>query len=409
MHNQRNPTRDATANISVCVGRALRGGWRFVTHQVRWLAGACVVFICFFFVPATSADETPKRIIEDVSFETIETGLEIMSCCLSSPTDDAGVWLTDDLLLLNVLRDVPNANRNRLEQVVVFNLTTRSTTQLVAEGRFNCWDEETEVAAIGPGYENQKLIRSQYKYVRLTKEGKISELSEQPPFEPAMCILPNKEERFTGIPGFKSGAGAFFRDKDGYISYLPLDGSKPKPTDYAVWARPNKPPMKLPILREEIDGGRARYLAFSGQYLLNHWDSQSSARTNRVMNPMYWGDRPYDLTPYRLLSLDGTITEIPYPKILWDYGVKTFDTLLPTKAGIMIEALGRPRQENGLLLLQGEKLLRFWGKKRLFVTTEGMSGTVLSPDGCKIAFYRYADWKVDTHKYITIINLCKRV
>jgi hypothetical protein len=182
-------------------------------------------------------------------------------------------------------------------------------------------------------------------------------------------------------------------------------------TDPAVWLRPGRPPLTLPVMRTEIDGGKARFLAFRGQYLLNRFDSQGDSRTDRRLAGRHiWGNRPYDLTPYRLLSRDGGIEEIPYPYVIREYGIKGFHELIPTKAGIVIEATDPGKGRTGLFLLNGDRLQRFWpppARLEFLRTKEQVGGLILSPDGCKIAFRRYANWLPDTRKPVTIINLCK--
>ena len=103
------------------------------------------------------------------------------------------------------------------------------------------------------------------------------------------------------------------------------------------------------------------------------------------------------------MALDGSIEEIPYPKIIFEYGLKRFAYFLPTSAGAIIST-------NNLYLLQGEKLTRIWPRPGLFgrITPEIIVGLVLSPDGCKLAFRHYADSKYTTPKSVSIINLCEK-
>ena len=170
--------------------------------------------------------------------------------------------------------------------------------------------------------------------------------------------------------------------------------------------RPGKAPLDINVRVDEIHGASGNignYLAYAQKYLLNTWDSQGDSDTDRRLGGVGW-NRPYDLTPYRLMALDGSIEEIPHPKIIFEYGLKRFAYFLPTPAGVIISS-------NNLFLLQGERLTRIWPRPGLFgrITPEIIDGLVLSPDGCKIAFRHYANSKYTTPKSVTIINLCEKV
>jgi len=214
------------------------------------------------------------------------------------------------------------------------------------------------------------------------------------------CYPVNFHKETGGLPVYLS-------EKHGYLQRAPTE--KPDPTfDHSVNAvlhRPGQPPMEIAAPARETDGGILPYLAFIDRYQLNSLDSRGSARTEkRLSSAKSWGNRPYDLSPYRFLAPDGRVDEIPFPYILSEFGVRSFYKLLPTKAGILIVATGG---ERGLLLLNGERLTRGWGKPSFFGSGEGVSGFELSPDGCKISFLRYADWKLKTRKHISIIDLCQ--
>ncbi len=150
---------------------------------------------------------------------------------------------------------------------------------------------------------------------------------------------------------------------------------------------------------DEIGGGRVLYLPFLKKYFLHWLDSQGNSGTDEWLNSRW--DRPYELAPYRLMSLDGTIEVIPYPRILFEYGIKGFAWIFPSKVGLVIQ---RGRE---ILLLQGDQLYRVWSGDHRFLPNEGIAGSAISPDGCKVAFMRFTDNRVVTPKPISIINLCE--
>lgn len=342
--------------------------------------------------------QTPVRTIEEKTFEVFDTGLEPMSCCTMSPaTHEVGYWLSDNLLVVNALREESDANRRQAERLMLVDASTRQITTLVSEGRLQCWNRDLQVASISPGYKSDS-----YHYMQLNSGGRLSELSTVPQFDKGSCWTQEFVKK-------SHGNAKYLSEMDGYIQrYYPGKKSLENAASNATLISPGKPPKILPVRVDEIEGGKAKYLAFMDKYLLNRLDSQGSSSTERRLAGLAWGDRPYDLTPYRLLARDGSIEEIPYPKILFEYGVRYFYELLPTRAGILIDAATNGKGEHGLFLLKGERLIRFWGRPVLFSSgREGVSGTTLSPDGCKIAFRRFADWKRNTRKHITIINLCK--
>lgn len=359
------------------------------------------------FTPELRGAEPPARPIEDIAFEVLETGFQARSCCSMSPSISViGGWLSDELLEFTALQDVPDANRKQLTRSVLFNVRTREARILLPEGGVQCWNPEQQIAGV-----KRHVTDEHPRLVRLDTEGNLGELTEPSNLDEFFCWPKDLGERLSGMPGYKSD-GLHLRDSDGYIPYN-APGAKISMfyTEPAVWLRPGKSPLILPIMRTEIDAGRAQFLAFRGQYLLNHFDSQGSSSTDRrLAGRQIWGNRPYDLTPYRLLSRDGSIEEIPYPYVIREYGIKGFHELIPTKVGIIIEATDPGKGHTGLFLLNGERLQRFWPRPEQFEflrTKEQVGGLTLSPDGCKIAFRRYANWQLDTKKTVTIINLCK--
>lgn len=363
-----------------------------------WFGLLLVLTVLLMVSPASA--EWKKRQVEDVAFEVIETGYEPMSCCdLGPKVNVVGNWLSDDVIAFNALREVSDANNKQLQRAIVFDVRTRKSRVIVEEGSIQCWNPERQIASI-----NHAAPTGERRLMRLDTEGNLGEPSGPPDLDDFFCRPINAEERLTGITGFQSD-GLWFRDSDGYIPYIPPGKKRNRDTDKAVWVRPGKPPLALPILRKEITGGRAIYLAYSGQYLLNEFDSQGSSDTDRRLAGRTWGDRPYDLTPYRLLSRDGSIAEIPYPYVLQDYGIRSFDKLIPTRVGYLFGAV--LDRHFSLFLLQEDRVIRFWGKPVRFKDGDSISGLTLSPDGCKIVFRRARDWLPATRKHVTIINMCK--
>ncbi|TAN49882.1 MAG: hypothetical protein EPN26_10740 [Rhodospirillales bacterium] len=209
---------------------------------------------CLLAIAGQARAEPPQRTVEDVEFEVIETGFDFVSCCSSAPSVTVvGNWLSADLFAFNAQRDVPDANRKQLDRAILFDVRTKTAATLVAEGGIQCWNPERQIASISPHRASQNR-----RLMRLDTEGKLTDLAERPDLDDFYCWPLNLDERLTGVPGFRGG-GLHLRDSDGYIPYK-LPGQKQGPDLMAVWLRPDKPPLTLPIRREEIDGGRAPYL-----------------------------------------------------------------------------------------------------------------------------------------------------
>ncbi len=147
------------------------------------------------------AADPPKRPIEDIAFEIIETGFQVMSCCSMSPNIWAvGHWLSDELLEFPALQDGPDANRKQLTRSVLFNVRTREARILLPEGGGQCWNPEQQIASI-----KRHVTDEHPRLMRLDTEGHLSELAEPSNLDEFFCWPKDLEDRLSGIPGFKGG------------------------------------------------------------------------------------------------------------------------------------------------------------------------------------------------------------
>ena len=336
--------------------------------------------------------KSPKKHIVDQEYEVIETGLEPMSTTTSG-FGDVGKWVNDHLILFNALQEVPDANAKRLQRVVLFDTNTGKSKTLVPEGRVYCWSSELEIVSIAPLIYTRDTEGRLY---HLGNDGVMSELGQLSDVDSDTC-------RSKGaIAPLGKGTPLELRESDGYILKVrEVRAGNVNNIDHATWFKPGQTPVILPIRGSEISD--RRYLPFLQKYLLNSFDSQNNGRTDKRLAGANW-NRPYDLTPYRLLARDGSIEEIPYPTILFSYGIEGFAFLLPMKTGIAIQ------RGYEILLLQGSTLVRAWdGHSKIpgLGRSDAISGLTPSPDGCQLAFRRFADWRSTTKTHITILNLCK--
>ncbi|MBX9635036.1 MAG: hypothetical protein K2X44_08650, partial [Magnetospirillum sp.] len=150
---------------------------------------------------STLAADPPKRQVEDVRLEVIETGYEPMSCCSMGPSVTVvGNWLSDDAFAFNALRDVSDANPKQLQRAVIYTIKTKRSMVIVPEGVIQCWNAEQEIASI-----KRHVSEEHGRLMRLDSGGNLSELTEPSNLDDFFCWPRDLEERLSGIPGFKSG------------------------------------------------------------------------------------------------------------------------------------------------------------------------------------------------------------
>ena len=331
--------------------------------------------------------EIPIRKIENQSFDLFDTGLGVSGCCDLSTT---GIWLNNDLFAMSSMKDSPDAIEKKSLQVMLVDFKTKTSRILVDTGQLVCWNPERKIASIQKTY-TSFTEDVKYDLIHLDAQGRAKKLIDKKDINPHLC------QSEASLAAREGSLSILLRESDGYIQKA-AQGASFQYDKLAIWMRPGKAPLNLNLRVDEIYGASSNignYLAYSKKYLLNTWDSQGGA-TDGVVS------RSYGLMPYRLMALDGSIEEMPYPKIIFEYGIKSFGLFLPTPVGVLIST-------NHLFLLQGEKLTRIWPRPNLFglVAYEMISDLVLSPDGCKVAVRHFPDTKGRTLP-ITILNLCQK-
>jgi hypothetical protein len=148
----------------------------------------------------------------------------------------------------------------------------------------------------------------------------------------------------------------------------------PNGADQAVefWPAGSEGFVKLPFTWREIRGGYPHYAAYPGAYLFQgsslRWDAPSTSRV--------W-----------LVWPDGRAEMIQMPRGPWGESQPTY---LPTKAGWLVQLAN-----HGLYLVKGQQVTK--------LVNADPKGTIVSPDGCRIAsrFHRRGG-------NLWVIDLCKR-
>jgi hypothetical protein len=153
----------------------------------------------------------------------------------------------------------------------------------------------------------------------------------------------------------------------------------------------------------EVDAGWDQWLEYAQKYQLTYYDPHGSSSTEKRLAGSTWKWRPYALTPFRLMSLNGDIEEIPYPEVIYEYGLKGIGSFIFTPVGLLITP------EKSIFLLDNEHLTRIWGQPSgWFYRPESVFSMRISPDGCKVVFVRIIDWAPKTRKPIAILHICQR-
>lgn len=353
------------------------------------------------------------RNIEDKKLELIETGLEFWPPGAGPDYRSNlgyGFWLSDTLYVISVLQDVPDAFKQKLERVMLIDASTGKSRVAIGEGslagNLGCRNRKFQVIAYYPrAWGPHEPYPKSARFVRMDDQGNVSDLVDPSPIKPNCDPI-----EYEGPP--PTGNWSALREGDGYIDRSERDDYKNFTNGKAKLIRPGQPPLPLDVDNGEINLGFLAYLSYYDKYLLGTSDHKGKSGTDRRVSGAFW-KHPYAYSPYRLISRDGMIEEVPYPTIILDFGLKGFQHLWPTSHGLLIETSGGgPGYAfpwNGLLLLKGERMFRLWG---------GMGGLTrggrevthvlnISPDGCRMIF-THSDWRTYPGNHpLSILNLCK--
>lgn len=318
----------------------------------------------------------------------------------ASINEFSAYWLTNRLFIVRAAQEVHNANVREEERTMLVDAETGSSRQLLETGWVLwCFNPVRQIGTIRPSpFKSALPYKSgqddwQYRFVRITSDGAATRIPDVVDLDPVTC-LPRE-----GYP--RNALVRRLREGHGYIQRI-APGHRSTFEDRATYFPPDKPPVPLNIYSAEVTGGVKQYLDYAQKYQLTYYDPHGVSSTDKRLAGIAWGDRPYDLTPFRLMSPDGTLEEMPYPKVIYDYGLKGVGYFLFTPAGLLITP------DHFIMLLNGERLTRIWGKPAgLFHTPESVFGMKLSPNGCKLAFARAAAWEPHVRKPIAILDLCQ--
>lgn len=389
-----------------------------------------------------AADQrTTYREIEDKRFEVIDIPL--------SPWPRSnrgwekyfpsfyGFWLNDTQLVMSVLHDGPEAYAQKRSRIVLIDTDTGNYRVLVDQGYEGCRSKKHKVMAYLPYNprfyseqwpipgtggtpderkkwleDRQAKIAAEFRYVRLDDDGTVSPLEGSSPIE-----------RNCAPAGFPVDAayqarGNSLREDDGFIDVRSPDNRETNTHGTAKLVRPGQPPIDLGFPTGAVSW--PTYLPYYDKYLMSSLDYAGHGSTSKKYGGVFW-KYPYDVSPYWLVSRTGEVEGVPYPKIIRDYGIAGFQYIWPTPRGMLINQTWPASRGFGLLLLQGEKLLRIWGgppSLNIFQDNRGREEIAyvlnMSPDACRIVFThaKGKDYPGEGAKHfapipLSVLNICK--
>lgn len=179
----------------------------------------------------------------------------------------------------------------------------------------------------------------------------------------------------------------FLRPVDGYLDLGEKRGGYPNKK--AVLYRPDRLPLELPVLGDEINF--VSYVYFLNKYLLN--DRDYRRHPGKV-----W-------SPFRLMTPEGEISEIKFSEdfVAQVLNNQTFELVVPLRSGLLVAATGVGRRNAGFFLLMDSKVVRIWGGGHDFANNYSAS-----PDGCRLSFLSYKNhWYGPSAQTVKIINVCR--
>jgi hypothetical protein len=183
------------------------------------------------------------------------------------------------------------------------------------------------------------------------------------------------------------------RKKDGYIDRGPAG----RPIEQqGILHRPDGTTRELPVHGLKIS--RVRFLPFANKYQLNHpicHGASSALKAKAGCDPLL------------LMTPEGEIESIPFPDELRDH-LKQFDFTYAVKGGVLIRVVYPGKQ--GYYLWRNNVLYELWRSRETgfmnLLPAEFWGGEALSPDGCKVAFFRANSTNARSVKQIYIFDHC---
>lgn len=301
--------------------------------------------------------------LEESGYEVIDTGLQF------SALNNMGVlgeWLNDHLILLNALRDEPDAQLKNLHRVMLFDIKTKKLSTLYPDKYFYCRNPTSHISRI------KDYATGEEKFIKIDEEGTTSDPAEAPLWKPFQCRMyePYKPDRLQ----------IFLNEGEGYIDIGRAGYGASK--DNAVLYLTGKSPIELPFTGKETVGPHHEYIPFLNEYVMSRGTSQ-----NVLMSP------------------EGKVKRIQETvDVFNELGIEGY--MYPMRDGLILSNPGSWKKKPGMFFVTGNHVIRIFGAPSLLSGFTLFRGELVSPDGCSIAFYSFKTESYKDRKSIKIINVC---
>lgn len=389
-----------------------------IEHLMNWPHAPLISLALLALLSACAArDKTIYRPIEEKKYQVIDIKLSPWPFSHRSQTgyepNFYGFWLNNKDLVMSVLQDVPNAFARKLERIVLIDTSTGAYKVLIEQGYVNCRSREHKVMAYLPygldyySENKDKNIPDDYKFIHLDDDGKLTPLAGPSPIE-RNCAP-------AGSPVGDPPRGKRLKEFGSYIDLSAKDDDQKKTLGMATLALPNRPPIELGFSNAAVS--KPIYLPYYDKYLMSASDYGTFSGTSQKNSGIFW-KFPYKNSPYWMVNRDGAVDYAPYPEILSEYGIQSFNYLWPTPHGTLISHNGGIFAGKGLLLLKGDQLQRIWGgplSLNPFQDNRGRGEKSyvlnISPDACRIVFTHSKNYPTPAVKNpgpieLSVLNIC---
>lgn len=334
------------------------------SRMVR-LLGLAVLY--FFYIVQTHAE--PLEIVQ-APVTLIDTGLDMP---FYGPAERVGVWVDEHRIAINASLRSGVGVEKRFGSVMLYDLRTGKSKEVISHSFVRSWDASTGRVYVSYRKDDARAVGV---VLKVDEAGEVlsrilaaNEMQEQPDYPADRHIL--------GL-----------RIEHGYVDRGAVGKGG---QEQAVLHRPDGVTRELDITGRRFESNK--FISNLNKYVI---------RTSSCYSQ---GDKcPPDIW---LMSPEGDIETISLPKRILT-AIPMVSNAHAVKDGVLL-TVRHPKVE-GIFLWRNEALYELW-RVRLpslwnLNTQEFWGGEVISPDGCKVAFFKAWDSKATTARNVFIFNHC---
>lgn len=323
----------------------------------------------------------------------IDTGLEMPAVLNDGPL---GAWVDDNRIVINAHLQGDGTQNKRFVSAMLYDVRTGEKREIMHGKELRYWNTEKRCATFAYFSDENGGMKwnGQFRwvYAKLDAVGNIIETQYEI----------SELDKNRGLPS-QAYCDQFHKNIDPAVKvYQPLnfehgyidggnywDGRKFAPV---IFYRPDGVRKKLSLDKQE--GIFPEYLPFLNKYQLN------------IPSCSYPGRKcPTDIV---LMSLEGELETISLPTKIIAY-TSFLGVGYVVKEGVLLKSVDPVK--GGIYLFRNNKLYQLWSSRiRNWLKlrpAEFFGGLVLSPDGCKVAFFRADDYHANVLRRVYIFNHCE--